>query len=174
MLIVSQNEPIKNVRKRGDIMKVKWKELIVSIAISLGVGALSGYLTKDSMSLYQELVKPPLTPPGWIFPVVWTILFVLMGISAYLIYVSDSKDKNQALQIYAIQLMLNFIWSLAFFNMQAYLLAFVILILLWISIIAMIKSFYEINSLAGKLQVPYLLWVTFAGYLNLAIYLLNK
>jgi len=174
MLIVSQNEPIKNVRKRGDIMKVKWKELIVSIAISLGVGALSGYLTKDSMSLYQELVKPPLTPPGWIFPVVWTILFVLMGISAYLIYVSDSKDKNQALQIYAIQLMLNFIWSLAFFNMQAYLLAFVILILLWISIIAMIKSFYEINPLAGKLQVPYLLWVTFAGYLNLAIYLLNK
>ena len=174
MLIVSQNEPIKNVRKRGDIMKVKWKELIVSIAISLGVGALSGYLTKDSMSLYQELVKPPLTPPGWIFPVVWTILFVLMGISAYLIYVSDSKDKNQALQIYAIQLMLNFIWSLVFFNMQAYLLAFVILILLWISIIAMIKTFNQINPIAGKLQVPYLLWVTFAGYLNLAIYFLNK
>ena len=155
-------------------MKVKWKELIVSIAISLGVGALSGYLTKNSMSLYQELVKPPLTPPGWIFPIVWTILFALMGLSAYLIYVSDSKEKNQALQIYAIQLMLNFIWSLAFFNMQAYLLAFVILILLWISIIAMIKVFYEINPLAGKMQVPYLLWVTFAGYLNLAIYLLNK
>jgi len=157
-----------------DIVKVKWKELIVSIAISLGVGALSGYLTKNSMSLYQELVKPPLTPPGWIFPIVWTILFALMGLSAYLIYVSDSKEKNQALQIYAIQLMLNFIWSLAFFNMQAYLLAFVILILLWISIIAMIKVFYEINPLAGKMQVPYLLWVTFAGYLNLAIYLLNK
>jgi len=157
-----------------DIVKVKWKELIVSIAISLGVGALSGYLTKNSMSLYQELVKPPLTPPGWIFPIVWTILFALMGISAYLIYVSDSKEKNQALQIYAIQLMLNFIWSLAFFNMQAYLLAFVILILLWISIIAMIKVFYEINPLAGKMQVPYLLWVTFAGYLNLVIYLLNK
>jgi len=155
-------------------VKVKWKELIVSIAISLGVGALSGYLTKNSMSLYQELVKPPLTPPGWIFPIVWTILFALMGLSAYLIYVSDSKEKNQALQIYAIQLMLNFIWSLAFFNMQAYLLAFVILILLWISIIAMIKVFYEINPLAGKMQVPYLLWVTFAGYLNLAIYLLNK
>ena len=157
-----------------NIMIVKWKELFVSIAISLGVGALAGYLTKDSMSMYQELLKPPLTPPGWIFPIVWTILFILMGISAYMIYVSDSKDKNQALQIYAIQLMLNFIWSLAFFNMQAYLLAFVILILLWISIIAMIKSFYEINPLAGKLQVPYLLWVTFAGYLNLAIYLLNK
>ena len=155
-------------------MKVKWKELIVSIAISLGVGALSGYLTMNSMSLYNDLVKPPLTPPGWIFPIVWTILFVLMGISAYLIYVSNSEEKVQALQIYAIQLMLNFIWSLVFFNMQAYLLAFVILILLWISIIAMIKIFYRINPIAGKLQVPYLLWVTFAGYLNLAIYFLNK
>jgi len=157
-----------------NIMIVKWKELFVSIAISLGVGALAGYLTKDSMSMYQELLKPPLTPPGWIFPVVWTILFILMGISAYMIYVSDSKEKVQALQIYAIQLMLNFIWSLVFFNMQAYLLAFVILILLWISIIAMIKTFNQINPIAGKLQVPYLLWVTFAGYLNLAIYFLNK
>ena len=155
-------------------IKVKWKQLIISIAISLGVGALSGYLTKDSMSMYQALVKPPLTPPGWVFPVVWTILYVLMGISAYLIYISDSKEKVQALQIYAIQLMLNFIWSLAFFNMQAYLLAFVILLLLWISIFTMIKKFYEIDPIAGKLQVPYLLWVTFAGYLNLAIYFLNK
>jgi len=155
-------------------IKVKWKQLIISIAISLGVGALSGYLTKDSMSMYQALVKPPLTPPGWVFPVVWTILYVLMGISAYLIYISDSKEKVQTLQIYAIQLMLNFIWSLAFFNMQAYLLAFVILLLLWISIFTMIKKFYEIDPIAGKLQVPYLLWVTFAGYLNLAIYFLNK
>lgn len=155
-------------------MNVKWKELIFSIGISLGVGAVSGYVTKNSMSIYNELVKPPLTPPGWIFPVVWTILFVLMGISAYLIYISDSKEKVQALQIYAIQLMLNFIWSLVFFNMQAYLLAFVILILLWISIMAMIKTFSEINPIAGKLQVPYLLWVTFAGYLNFAIYFLNK
>ena len=155
-------------------MKVKWKELIISIAISLGVGALSGYLTMNSMSLYNDLVKPPLTPPGWIFPIVWTILFVLMGISAYLIYISDSKERVQALQIYAIQLMLNLFWSLVFFNMQAYLLAFLILILLWIAIIAMIKIFYEINPIAGKLQVPYLLWVTFAGYLNLAIYFLNK
>ena len=155
-------------------MKVKWKELIVSIAISLGVGALSGYLTKDSMSLFQALEKPPLTPPGWAFPVVWTILYILMGISVYLIYISDSKEKVQALQIYAIQLMLNLFWSLVFFNMQAYLGAFIILILLWIYIIAMIKIFYEINPIAGKLQVPYLLWVTFAGYLNLAIYFLNK
>ena len=164
---------MRDVMKINNI-KVKWKQLIISIAISLGVGALSGYLTKDSMSMYQALVKPPLTPPGWVFPVVWTILYVLMGISAYLIYISDSKEKVQTLQIYAIQLMLNFIWSLAFFNMQAYLLAFVILLLLWISIFTMIKKFYEIDPIAGKLQVPYLLWVTFAGYLNLAIYFLNK
>lgn len=155
-------------------MKIKWKELIISIAISLGVGALSGFLTRNSMALFQELVKPPLSPPGWIFPIVWTILYILMGISAYLVYVSDSKEKEEALRIYTLQLMFNFFWSLVFFNWQAYLLAFVILIILWILIILMIRKFSEISPLAGKLQIPYLLWVTFAGYLNLAIYFLNK
>lgn len=155
-------------------MNIKWKELIISIAISLGVGALSGFLTRNSMSLYQELVKPSLSPPGWVFPLVWTILFILMGISAYMIYISDSKDKEQALRIYILQLMVNFYWSLVFFNMQAYLLAFIILIILWLLILLMIRKFSEINPIAGILQIPYLLWVTFAGYLNLAIYILNR
>lgn len=155
-------------------MKIKWKELIISIAISVGVGALSGFLTRNSMSLFQQLIKPPLSPPGWIFPIVWTILFTLMGISAYIIYQSDSKEKEEALRIYALQLMVNFFWSLVFFNWQAYLLAFIILIILWLLIFLMIRKFSEINPCAGKLQIPYLLWVTFAGYLNLGIYLLNK
>ncbi len=156
------------------VMKIKWKELIISIAISLGVGALSGFLTRNSMTIYQELVKPPLSPPGWVFPVVWTILYILMGISAYLIYTSDSKEKDQALLIYALQLIVNFCWSLVFFNQQNYLLAFAILVALWVLIILMIKTFREINPLAAYLQIPYLLWVTFAGYLNLSIYLLNR
>ena len=155
-------------------MKIKWKELIISIAISVGVGALSGFLTRNSMSLFQQLIKPPLSPPGWIFPIVWTILFTLMGISACIIYQSDSKEKEEALRIYALQLMVNFFWSLVFFNWQAYLLAFIILIILWLLIFLMIRKFSEINPCAGKLQIPYLLWVTFAGYLNLGIYLLNK
>ena len=155
-------------------MKIQWKELLISIAISLGVGVISGFLTRNSMSIYQELVKPPLSPPGWVFPVAWTILYVLMGISAYLIYTSDSKDKDKALSIYALQLVVNFCWSLVFFNKQNYIFAFHILVALWVLIVYMIKTFREINPVAAYLQIPYLLWVTFAGYLNLTIYLLNR
>lgn len=155
-------------------MKIKWKPFIISIAISLFVGMLAGILTRNSMSLYQELIKPALSPPGWVFPIVWTILYILMGVSAYLIYSSHSPKKEQALKIYYLQLMLNFLWSLAFFNRQDYLLSFVILIVLWIFIGVMISRFYEINKLAGILQIPYFLWVTFAGYLNLSIYFMNN
>ncbi len=156
-------------------MCIKWKELMISIAISLGVGALAGYLTRNSIAIYSELVKPPLSPPQWVFPVVWTLLYILMGISAYLVYQSDTdtKEKKDALRVYGIQLLLNFVWSLVFFNMQAYLLAFIILILLWFAIYIMIERFSAINMAAGKLQIPYLLWVMFAGYLNLAIICLN-
>lgn len=156
-------------------MCLKWKELMISIAISLGVGALAGYLTRNSVAIYSELVKPPLSPPQWVFPVVWALLYILMGISAYLVYQSDAdtKEKKDALRVYGIQLLLNFVWSLVFFNMQAYLLAFIILILLWFAIYIMIERFSAINMAAGKLQIPYLLWVMFAGYLNLAIICLN-
>lgn len=156
-------------------MCLKWKELMISIAISLGVGALAGFLTRNSVAIYSELEKPPLSPPQWVFPVVWTLLYILMGISAYLIYQSDAdtKEKKDALRVYGIQLLLNFVWSLVFFNMQAYLLAFIILILLWFAIYIMIERFSAIHMTAGKLQIPYLLWVMFAGYLNLAIICLN-
>ena len=150
------------------------KALIISLAISLGAGALSGFLAGDSMGLYQNLEQPPLSPPGWIFPVVWTILYTLMGISAYLIYTSDSPGRNSALRIYAIQLAVNFLWSFIFFNKQMYLLAFIWLVLLWVLILMMIKSFSKINKTAAYLQIPYLIWVTFAGYLNLGVYLLNR
>lgn len=154
-------------------MKIQWKSLIASIAISLFVGGLAGFLTRNSMDLYQTLKKPPLSPPGWVFPVVWTILFLLMGISAYLIYVSEDSLKDKALQIYGTQLFLNFTWSVVFFLMQNYWLAFAILLLLWLMILMMIVSFYSINKTAGLLQIPYLLWVTFAGYLNLMIAIMN-
>ncbi len=155
-------------------MKLNTKLLISSIFISVGVGALAGLLTTDSVQVYEQLIKPPLSPPSWVFPVVWTALYILMGISAHLISISDDPRKEQALKIYGMQLFLNFCWSIVFFNMQQYLLAFVILVLLWILIVLMIRSFNKINPLAAKLQIPYLLWVTFAGYLNLAIYFLNK
>ena len=150
------------------------KALIISILISVGVGALSALLTRNSMDVYEKVIQPPLSPPSWIFPVVWTILFVLMGISAYLIYRSDSLYRNSALRIYAIQLVVNFFWSIIFFNLEMYLLSFLWLLLLLLLIILMIMSFFKINKTAAYLQIPYLLWVTFAGYLNLGIYLLNK
>lgn len=154
-------------------MKIKWKELIISIAISLGVGLLSSFFTRNNMNVFTDIQKPPLTPPAWVFPVVWTILFVLMGISSYLIYISESVNKNEALKVYLAQLAVNFSWSIVFFNFRLYLVAFAVLVLLWWLIVMMIQKFSVISQFAGKLQLPYLIWVTFAGYLNLAIYLLN-
>lgn len=151
-----------------------FKALIISILIPVCVGALSALMTKNSINSYKELIQPSLAPPSWVFPIVWTILFILMGISAYIVYVSDSPYKEFALKVYAAQLVVNFFWSIIFFNLEMYLLAFVWLILLLILIMLMIFSFSKINKTAAYLQIPYLLWVIFAGYLNFGIYLLNK
>lgn len=151
----------------------KLKALIISIAISLGVGALAGALTRNSVDLYNQLILPKLSPPSSVFPIVWTVLYILMGISAYLIYVSNSPYKKKALKLYVIQLVLNFLWSIVFFNGQMYLLAFVILLLLLFIIFRLIVVSYKINPTAAYLLIPYFLWVAFAGYLNLSIYLLN-
>ena len=147
----------------------------ISVALALGVGGLSALLTAGNMDLYSEIVQPPLAPPPWLFPVVWTVLFILMGISSAMIFTSDAtkRDVNNALTVYGINLFLNFFWSIIFFNMRAYLFAFIWLIALWITILVMIIKFIKIKPLAGYLQIPYLIWVTFAGYLNLAIYILN-
>lgn len=154
-------------------MKIKWKELVIALIIPLGIGALSAFLTRDSMMIYSEIQSPPLAPPSWLFPVVWTILFALMGISSYLVYTSNAKNKNFALTIYTVQLILNFIWPLLFFNMQAYTFAFIWLLILWAAVLLMIVEFYKAKPLAGYLQIPYLIWLTFAAYLNLAIAILN-
>ena len=156
-------------------MKINWKTLIWCIVIPLAVGGLSALITMDSMAAFDAVTKPPLSPPGWLFPVVWTILFVLMGIASYIVYTSDSSPKqiSNALTVYAVQLAVNFFWSIIFFNLEAYLFAFLWLILLWVLIFATIVLFWRINRVAGILLLPYILWVTFAGYLNFAIYLLN-
>ncbi|MBQ9849754.1 MAG: tryptophan-rich sensory protein [Clostridia bacterium] len=158
-------------------MLKKIKPYIVSVVIALGVGGLSAAVTSKSMEIYSQVEQPPLSPPSILFPIVWTILFTLMGISAALVYkFKDTKHDGvrTALIVYAVNLAVNFIWSLIFFNMRAYLFAFIWLILLIAVIITMIVLFKRISPLAAYLQIPYLLWVTFAGYLNLAIYLLNR
>ncbi len=157
------------------IFKLNLRSFLISIAIPLIVGGLSAFITRGNMDLYPMIKSPPLAPPAWIFPVVWGILYFLMGVSLYII--SNSKfsnfEKQRAYRLFALQLFLNFIWSPIFFNYQRFLLAFFVIVALWISTFLMIIEFNKISKTAARLQIPYLIWLTFAGYLNLAIYLLN-
>lgn len=146
----------------------------VSIAVALGVGSLSALATSGGMDIYSSVEAPPLSPPSIVFPIVWTILFTLMGISSARVFIVNDYKWNNALTVYVIQLAVNFLWSIIFFNMRAFLFAFIWLILLWILIIVMIRGFYKYDKIATYLQIPYLLWVTFAGYLNVGIYWLNR
>lgn len=153
----------------------KWL-LIKCIAIPIAVGALSGILSGGGMRIFAELNKPPLSPPGWLFPVVWTVLYLLMGISSYLICTSgaEKKEITEAITLYFYQLVVNFLWPIFFFDFGWYLFSFFWLLLLWVMIVLLIKSFGQISKLAAYLLVPYLLWVSFAGYLNLGIWWLNR
>lgn len=155
-------------------MKLQWKKLAVFLAIPLAVGGLATLLSGGMME-YPQLIQPPLSPPGWVFPIVWTILYLLMGYASYRIYTSGrSKEATQkALILYGIQLFLNFLWPILFFGLQWRLTAFFLLIALWIAILLTIRAFSNIDERAGDLLLPYLLWVTFAGYLNLGVFLLN-
>ncbi|MBE7063321.1 MAG: tryptophan-rich sensory protein [Clostridia bacterium] len=155
-------------------MHKKTRVYIVSILIPLAVGALSALLTRNSMEDYAALAQPPLSPPGWLFPIVWTILYTLMGISSARIYLSSEPKKNSALRTYAVQLAVNFFWTILFFNLDARLLALVWLILLDILVIRMIVQFRQIDRPAALLQIPYLLWLLFATYLNAGVWLLNR
>ena len=163
-----------NTFERGDFLRNKIKVYVISVLIALGVGALSGFLTRGSMERFEALLQPPLSPPGWLFPVVWSILFVLMGIGAAIIYLSDSPERTRALKVYALQLIVNFFWSILFFNLEARLFAFFWLLLLLALVILMFFLFRRISPLAAYLQIPYLLWLVFAAYLNLGVYLLNR
>lgn len=155
--------------------KRKLKTYIISILIAEIVGGVAGLFTSMGMDEYKLVEKPPLTPPAILFPIVWTILYALMGIGAARIWMSPpTKERNHGLIIYAVQLFFNFFWSILFFNLQAYGFAFFWLLALWILILGMIIIFNKTDRLAAILQIPYLLWVTFAGYLNLMVWLLNR
>lgn len=157
------------------VFRFNLKKFLISIVLPLVVGGVSALITSGNMNLYSQITRPPLSPPSWIFPVVWTILYILMGISLYLVWNSnaDTDKKRQAFIFFGIQLFLNFIWSPMFFNMRWFLFAFIVLIFMWIFALGMLISFYRISKPAGLLQIPYIIWLTFAGYLNFTIYLLN-
>ena len=154
---------------------VKWKKLFLCIAIPLAVGGLAALLTMGSMEAYKALLQPPFSPPGWVFPVVWTALYILMGWGSYRIWVADApvKAKRNALIVYGAQLFFNFFWSLLFFRWELRLSAFFWLLGLWLLVYITIRLFYRVEDLAGDLLLPYLLWTTYAAYLNMGVFLLN-
>ena len=158
------------------ISKIAWKKLVLCLMIPLLVGGLSALLTRNSMEIFETLQKPPFAPPGWLFPVAWTVLYLLMGTASYLVLESggDPEKIRQALKVYGIQLAVNFLWPLLFFSLQRYLLSFLWLLLLLVLIVITLLRFRSLSPVAGLLLVPYLLWVVFAGYLNLGIFLLNR
>ena len=145
---------------------------IKSILLPVLIGALVGIITSGSMD-YNMLQKPPLAPPSAVFPIVWTILYILMGISYGILKVNNQTDEEID-WIYYIQLAINALWSIIFFNFKWRLFAFVWIILLAVAIISMIRKFYNKNKIAGLLQIPYILWVIFATYLNFGFYILNR
>ena len=155
--------------------KRNWKLYAFWIIFTEAVGGLSGWLTREGTELYRTaIIKPPLSPPGIVFPIVWSILFALMGVGAARIYLSPASNaRSRALGIFLLQLAFNFFWSIIFFNLQNFGLALLWLVVLWVLILWTIKSFRAIDPLSAWLQIPYLLWVTFAAYLNFGVWRLN-
>lgn len=155
--------------------KFPWKTYAAWILLAEAVGGLAGWLTREGTKLYTEsIVQPPLSPPAIVFPIVWAVLYALMGVSAARIRMAPpSGDRQLGLRLFAGQLAFNFFWSIIFFDLQWFGFALVWLVALWALIAAMVLVFYRVELLAARLQLPYLVWVAFAGYLNAGVWLLN-
>lgn len=153
-------------------MKLDWKKLLICLAIPLAVGGLAALLTGGGMGEYANFNQPPLSPPGWLFPVVWSILYLLMGYASYRVLTSGQPVQKPR-RYYIAQLAVNFVWPLIFFGLQWYWAAFFVLLALWVLIFLTWREFSKIEETAGNSLLPYLLWVTFAGYLNFGVALLN-
>ena len=156
--------------------KIQTGKLLAALAIPLAVGGFSAFLTRDGMRYFKTVPQPPLSPPAWVFPVVWTILYLLMGAASYLIVTSAASQprRERALTVYGLSLAVNFLWPIVFFTMRFYLGAFLLLLLLWVLSAVTALLFSCIDERAGKLMIPYLVWLTFAAYLNLGVWLLNR
>lgn len=149
--------------------------LLIALLIPLLVGGFSALLTAEDMKIYETMNRPPLAPPGWVFPVVWTILYVMMGLASYFVYISkaDSERKRKALSYYAAQLAMNLFWSTLFFTYSRYLIALIWLLVMWVLILVCVIRFYRIRHAAGLMMGVLFLWTTFAAYLNLAAYIMS-
>ncbi len=161
-------------------MKNKVFKIVIFILAPLIVGFVSSAFMRDVMFQFDMVAKPPLAPPGFLFPIVWTILYIMMGISSYLIFEHDdggdrkiSSTKDRCVKLYVVQLIFNFFWSIIFFRFSLYYVAFAWLVILWVMVLALIVESHKLNKMAAYLLIPYLLWMTFAGYLNIGIAVLN-
>lgn len=156
-------------------MKIRWKTLLTAVLIPVLTGTLAALISKNAMKNFEKINQPPLSPPQWLFPVAWTILYILMGIASYLVFSSESTvlKKKDALLFYGVQLFFNFMWTIIFFNFGQYLFAFFWLCAMLVLIIITAVKFGKIDKRAVWLLIPYILWVTFAGYLNFGVYVLN-
>lgn len=152
-----------------------WKTYTFWILLAEAVGALSGWLSREGTRVFSETAaQPPLSPPAIFFPIVWTVLYLLMGIGAARVSLTaPSPDRSRGLNLFIVQLAVNFFWSLIFFNAQAYGFALIWLLLLWVLVLGMILSFRKTDPFAARLQITYLLWLTFAAYLNAGVWYLN-
>lgn len=157
------------------VLKFDYKKLFKNILIPLAVGIVSGFFTRSGVENFsQTAVKPVFMPPSWLFPIVWTILYILMGISAYLVETAQTDlPKQRAMILYYAQLFFNFCWSFIFFNFQAYLLAFIWTIVLLTLIVATTLEFFKTSEKTAYLMIPYIIWVAFATVLTFSVYLLN-
>ena len=157
-------------------MKHNWRTYAFWILLDEAVGGLSGWITREGNRIFSETaVQPPLSPPAIVFPIVWGILYALMGISAARISMEpQSSERSRGLNLFIAQLVVNFFWSLIFFNAQAYGFSFFWLLLLWALVLWMIVTFSKVDRIAAWLQIPYLIWLTFAAYLNFGVWLLNS
>ena len=156
-------------------LKDETKSLIKAILFPLVIGLIISFITRNGINNYiNNLIKPSFAPPKFLFPIVWTILYIIMGYSSYLIYNSMSEHTCTCLLIYALNLFLNFIWPIIFFTLEARLFAFIFIILLDIVVIFMIYCFYGINKKAGLINIFYLIWLIFASFLNFSVYILNR
>lgn len=156
-------------------MKKNKRLLIICLLLPLAVGGLSALLSGGGMEHFEIIQKPPLTPPGWLFPLAWSALYLLMGLACYLALAAGEPRTavRSAAIVYGVQLIMNLLWPVFFFNLSAYLFSFLWLAVLWLLILLCLILFCRLKCAAGWLMLPYLAWVAFAGYLNLGVYLLN-
>lgn len=158
------------------MVRSRWRTYVFWILLVEAVGLLSGFLSRGGAMMFREtVVTPPLSPPGSVFPVVWSVLYALMGISAARIWLElPSAERSRGLGLFALQLAVNFLWSPVFFVLQDYGAAFLLVAVLWGLVFAMIRQFYKVDPVAAVLQIPYLIWLTIAAYLSAGVWILNR